>query len=142
MAASQAGSRGPSGPTASAAAAAAVDDACTTSTPGKCSATQPRVCAAACGWVATIRTSAHVVPGRTSSENATGTVISCTIINGCPCASSSSVTGTDPSTEFSIGTTACSAVLLRTASSATVTVEHGWSSAPAAPGSERSACSV
>ena len=82
------------------------------------------------------------MPGRTSSENATGTVISARIISGSPCASSSSVTGTDPSTEFSIGTTARSASPARTASSATVTVEHGTSSASAVPGSDRSACSV
>ena len=86
--------------------------------------TQIRVWAAACGWVATYLMSSFVTPGRTSSENATGTVISRVILSGSPVASSSRVTGTEPSTEFSIGTTAWSAPPSRTESSATVTVEH------------------
>ena len=45
-------------------------------------------------------------------------------VSGSPWASSSRVTGTDPSTEFSIGTTARSASPARTASSATVTVAN------------------
>ena len=82
----------------------------------------------------TARTSSARVPGRTSTEKATGTVISRTIISGSPVASSSSVTGTEPSTEFSIGTTAASASPERTASSATITVEHGSGSDSASPG--------
>ena len=123
-------------------AACAVDDVCSTSACGRCSAHQRRVCAAACGCVATRRTSSGATPGRASRLNAIGTVISRVIISGSPVASSSSVTGTEPSTEFSIGTTAPSASPWRTASSATVTVGQGCSSARAAAGSDRSACSV
>jgi hypothetical protein len=86
--------------------------------------------------------SSGFVPGRASRLNAIGTVISRVIISGSPVASSSSVTGTDPSTEFSMGTTAPSASPPRTASSARVTVEQGCSSARAAAGRLRRACSV
>ena len=100
-------------------AACAVEEVCTTSASGRCSAHQRRVCAAACGCVATRRTSSGRTPCGASRLNAIGTVISRVIISGSPVASSSRVTGTEPSTEFSIGTTAPSASPSRTASSAT-----------------------
>src|SRR5919198_111320 len=61
------------------------------------------------------------------------------MISGSPPASSSSVAGTAPSTEFSSGTSAASASLLRTASIASVTFVVGRRVAPAETGSARSA---
>ena len=58
-----------------------------------------------------------------SSANRTGSTTSRTTCSGSPCASSSSVVATDPSTEFSIGTIAPSASPARTASSAAGTDE-------------------
>ena len=59
--------------------------------------------------------------------------------SGAPPASSSSVAGTAPSIEFSIGTKAPSTLPVRTASTASVTVVHGSSSASTAIGSVRNA---
>jgi hypothetical protein len=81
-------------------------------------------------------------PAGTSSENVTGSRISRTICSGAPVASSSRVVATDPSTEFSIGTTAASASSARTASIAAGTVRCGNVSAPSASGTVRSAASA
>src|SRR4051794_27970065 len=100
---------------------------------------QRRTCASACGWVATERTSASSVPGRAISSKVTARYTSSAMISGSPLASSSSVAGTAPSTEFSSGTRAASAVPERTASMASVTLLIGNRSAPAATGRARSA---
>src|SRR5579859_3875224 len=61
------------------------------------------------------------------------------MISGAPLASSSSVAGTAPSTEFSSGTSAPSASPARTASIASVTLAIGSGVASTPPGSRRSA---
>jgi hypothetical protein len=99
-------------------------------------------CAAACGWVATRRTTCRPVPGAAIRANEIGSSTSRVTISGSPLASSSSVAATGPSTELSIGTMAPSASPRRTASSAAATVCCGWRSAFAAAGIERSADSV
>ena len=86
--------------------------------------------------------SASVVPGRASRAKLTGSTISRTICNGSPVASSSSVVGTEPSTEFSIGTTALSHSPRRTASRAAATEACGCRSARDAAGRVLSAASA
>ena len=105
-------------------------------------ASQRRHCASAWGCVAIFLIAETSVPCLANSANCTSTCISRVIISGSPVDSSSIVTATPPSTEFSIGTTAPSASAALTASSAAETEPHGSSSALAAAGSERSACSV
>ena len=91
-------------PSARAAAAAAVDVVDVTATPGRFVANHWRVCASACGWVPTRRTSSSVVPGAATRENVTGRTASPMTVRGAPLASSSRVWATAPSTEFSTGT--------------------------------------
>ena len=87
--------------------------------------------------------SASCVPGRTHRLNCTGSEISAAIIKGSPLASSSSVAGTEPSTEFSMGTKAAAASPWRTASSAEVTEPNacvGGCGSSAASRSNNAAC--
>ena len=71
------------------------------------------------------------VPGFAIKEKETGNVTSPAITNGSPVANSSSVRATTPSTEFSIGTRAKSALPSRTAMRAAVTFEYGISESDA-----------
>jgi hypothetical protein len=64
------------------------------------------------------------------------------ITSGSPVANSSNVDATEPSTEFSSGTTAASASPLRTASIAAGTVGSGCGTPRDAAGSVRSAASA
>ena len=129
-------------PSARPRAAAAVDSAGTTVASGSTVASQRRHWAAACGWVATRRTDVRAVPGRAISANDTGSSTSRVTISGSPTASSSSVVDTEPSTEFSIGTSAWSASPRRTASSAAPTLTCGCRSPLAAAGTVRRAASA
>jgi len=131
-----------SSPAATPEAAAAVDPVSTRSAAGRCSRSQFRHCASPCGWVPTLPTRSRVAPGRATSANVTGRKISRVITSGSPLVSSSSVDGTEPSTEFSSGTTAASASPLRTASIASGTVGSGISTPVAAAGRVRSAASA
>jgi hypothetical protein len=66
------------------------------------------------------------VPGRAASVNATSVNTSRVITSGSPWARPSIVAGTEPSTEFSNGTSAASASPDRTAASAPATLGWGY----------------
>jgi hypothetical protein len=128
-------------PAATARAPSAVLDAAMKRALGSVRRSQPRTCASACGIVVTVLTSARAMSGRASSAKETASCTSRTICNGSPVASSSRVSDTEPSTEFSKGTSAAATSPWRTASSASATETHGTGSTPCAAGSERSAAS-
>jgi hypothetical protein len=134
MAASNSPSRTPT-------AAPAVELLASVLASGRFSVSQVRTWASACGWLATVRTSASPVPGRTSTLNRMGSTASATATSGSPSVSASMVAGTAPSTEFSTGTQAASTRPARTAARVANTVVSGISSSSAVA-SERVACSV
>src|SRR5581483_10160650 len=107
---------------------------------GRCLPSQHRTCAAACGWVATVRTSAAPLSGRTRTLNCTGSTASATASTGSPSTIASRVAGTDPSTEFSTGTHAPSTWRARSAAIAACTDTAERSSSPGT--STRAACSA
>ena len=94
-------------------------DAGSGATPGSARRSHPAVCARACGWLATDRTSdERRCPAGRRATNATSRKTSRVITSGSPSASPSIVAGTEPSTEFSSGTSAASASPDRTAARA------------------------
>ena len=95
-----------------------------------------------CECDATRRMSAGRVPGRAMRSNCTASTASRTITSGGSSTSPSSTAGTAPSTVFSIGTKPASTVPARTAASTAGLPAHGMSSASAASGKVRSACSA
>jgi hypothetical protein len=127
-------------PAATSSAAAAVDDVRVSTASPSSAASHCCTCAAACGWVWTVRTA--VVPGRTSTEKRTGRTASATICSRVPVARASMVVGTGPSTELSIGTHAASTRPWRTSSIAAGGVAAGTSSTASGSTSVRAAASV
>ena len=105
-------------PSATASAAPAVEVAGSGRRPGRFAPASRRDCARACGWLATGPDVGGSVPGRAARSNATVRNTSRVITSGSPSASPSMVAGTEPSTEFSSGTSAASASPDRTAASA------------------------
>ena len=125
-------------------AASAVElDACT-STPGSLVASQSRHWALAWGMETTVFTSDSFVPGLTHRLRSTGTTIS-RWMNRCSDASKASVSSvsfTDPSMAFSIGTTPSSARPESTSKIVSAIDRMGTCSPAARSGWESSACSV
>ena len=93
-------------PAATSLAAAAFELAGTSSVFGRWAASQCLTWAAATGNAATVCTSLAAVAGRTAMVKHTSSVSSAKICRGASAARLSSVGDTDPSIEFSIGTTA------------------------------------
>jgi len=129
-------------PWATSLAAAAVELPACSSACGRCSRSQLRTWAAACGWVRTVWTSAAAVPSRTRIEKLTASSVSATICNRAPVANASSVGGTVPSTEFSTGTQAASTSPSRTSCNVAGGVAAGTKSVDAGSTSWRHAASV
>jgi hypothetical protein len=129
-------------PRAALIAAVALESTSTITASGTLASSQLRHWAEACGWAAIERMPASGAGVRAASTNSTGSTTSRVMIRGLPVASSSSVTGTAPPTEFSSGTSAASASPLRTASSASGTLRAGVRRPRSAAGMVRSAASV
>ena len=108
---------------------------------GSASARYRRTCASACGCEASRATPAMPVPGRAIRAKRTGRATSSTMTRRLPLASSSRVTDTEPSTEFSMGMRAQSTSSARTASIAACTDIAGTCSASAEAGIDSSAAS-
>ena len=132
----------PSPPSATAAAASAVEGVERTLASGRWARSQCRHWAVAWGWEATTRIEPSSVPGRASRERRTGTSISRAMCSGLPLTNSSRVPLTDPSTEFSKGTTAPPTDPSRTAAKASATVSTGTRSTSPLSGRLRTAVSA
>ena len=132
----------PAAPSASAAAASAVEGAVWIRASGRLARSQWRHWALAWGWDATTRIAPRSMPGRARRESRTGTSISRAMWSGVPLENSSRVPLTEPSTEFSKGTTAPSTEPSRVAAKASATVSTGTRSASRLSSRARAATSA
>lgn len=112
-------------PSATSSAAPAVDDVGTNRAPGRFSNSHRRHCASPWGWEPTATIESSGTSSRAIRVNRTGTATSPVMRSAGGALNSSKVPETEPSTEFSMGTTAASTSPLRTRSRAAITDAAG-----------------